>query len=256
MGGNLLQAFAAAEQKIPLKIVAAHFQKEPQVLMTHPGEGLDEFESLKDIRLFVGEEGFQTFYQWLIKDYGFKAENREPYTFNAAPFIADPKSGQQGYVTSEPFAIEREGGFAPNVFLLADYGFNTYATTVETMQKTIDTMPEAVQCFVDGSAIGWTTYLYGDASAGDAAILAANPEMTQDQLDYTRDKLKEYGIVDSAEAETMGIGAMTPEHVKSFYDKMVEAGVVPEGIDVTQTYTTEFVNKGVGIDLKKELTAK
>ncbi|MCF3934179.1 ABC transporter substrate-binding protein [Acuticoccus sp. M5D2P5] len=256
MGGNLLQAFSAAEQGIPLVVVAAHFQKEPQVIMTHPDQGLDTFEDLKTIKLMIGENGFQSYYQWMIDAYGFTADQREPYTFNPAPFLADPRSGQQGYVTSEPYAIETQGGFTPNVFLLADHGFDTYATTVEVMQSTIDEMADAVQCFVDASALGWYTYLYGDPSAGNALILEANPEMTEAQLAYSIDKMKEYGIVDSGEALDLGIGAMTDARFKSFYDKMVEAKVAPEGLDLETIYTLDFVNKGVGLDLKKQLTGE
>ncbi|MGX1307857.1 NitT/TauT family transport system substrate-binding protein [Amorphus suaedae] len=254
MGGNLIQAFSAVEQNIPLKVVAAHFQKEPQVIMTHPDQGLDTWESLKEIDLLLGDEGFQSFFQWMIPAYGFKADQRKPYTFNAAPFIADPRVGQQGYVTSEPYAIETQGGFKPNIFLIADYGFDTYATTVEVMQKTIDEMPEAVACFVDGSALGWYTYLYGDPSAADAVIMAANPDMTEEQLAFSREKLREYGIVDSGDALELGIGAMTDARFKSFYGKMVDAGVLPADIDISKAYTLEFVNKGLGLDLKKQLT--
>ena len=252
MGGNLLQAFSAVEQEIPLKIVAASFQKEPQVLMSHPGEGLDSWEDLTNAEQFIlGDEGFQSYFQWMITEFGFDASKRVPYTFNPAPFIANPKSVQQGYITSEPFAIAREGGFEPNLFLLADYGFNTYATTIETMQKTIDERSDVVKCFVDGSAKGWYNYLYGDNAAANAAIQKDNPDMTDEQIAFSIDKLKEYGIVDSGDTETMGIGAMTDEHVKSFYDKMVAAGVVPDGIDYKKAYTLDYVNNGVGLDLKK-----
>ncbi|XWN33828.1 MAG: ABC transporter substrate-binding protein [Devosia sp.] len=256
MGGNLLQAFSAVEQDIPLKVVAAHMQKEPQIIMTHPDQGLDTFESLKTIELFIGENGFQSYYQWMMDEYGFTAEQRKPYTFNPAPFLADKRSGQQGYVTSEPFAIETVGGFVPNIFLLADYGFDTYATTVETMQETIQNHPEAVQCFVDGSAIGWVNYLYGDPSAANELIKTANPEMTDEQLAYSIEKMKEYGIIDSGEALSDGIGAMTAERIEGFYNKMVAAGVTPEGLDLTKMYTLDFVNKGIGNDLKAELTGK
>ncbi|RAI04031.1 nitrate ABC transporter substrate-binding protein [Acuticoccus sediminis] len=255
MGGNLLEVFNAANEGIPLKIVAAHFQKEPQVIMTHPGEGFDTWESLTEIpTLFIGEQGFQSYFQWMIDAYGFSVEQRKPYTFNPAPFLADKKSGQQGYVTSEPFAVEQEGGFVPTIFLIADYGFDTYATTVEVMSKFIDASPEAVQCFVDASALGWTKYLYGDPSAGNAMILKANPDMTQAQIDFSIEKMKEYGIVDSGEALEQGIGAMSAEHIQGFYDKMVAANVSPEGIDISKTFTLDFVNKGVGLDLKAELT--
>ncbi|MEM7696036.1 MAG: ABC transporter substrate-binding protein [Pseudomonadota bacterium] len=254
MGGNLLQAFSAAEQGIPLKVVAAHFQKEPQIIMSHPGEGFDTFESLTEATLFIGENGFQSYYQWMIDEYGFSAEQRQPYTFNPAPFIANPQSGQQGYVTSEPFAVEREGGFVPNIFLLADFGFDSYATTVEVMQETIDTMPEAVKCFVDGSAKGWYNYLYGDPSAANALIQEQNPDMSDEQLAFSIEKMKEYGIVDSGDTLEMGIGAMTDARFTSFYEKMLAAGVAPEGIDLSSIYTLDYVNSGVGLDIKAELT--
>jgi NitT/TauT family transport system substrate-binding protein len=252
MGGNMLQAFSAVEQNIPLRVVAASFQKEPQVLMTHPGQGLDTWESLKDAEQYIlGDEGFQSYFQWMITDFGFDAAKRVPYTFNPAPFIANPKSVQQGYVTSEPFAVEREAGFKPNLFLLADYGFETYATTIETMQKTIDERPDVVQCFVDGSAKGWYNYLYGDNAAANELIKKDNPDMNDEQIAFSIETMKEFGIVDSGDTETMGIGAMTAERIAGFYASMVKAKVVADGLDITKAYTLDFVNKGVGLDLKK-----
>ncbi len=254
MGGNLLQSFSAVREGIPSLVVAAHFQKEPQVVMSHPGQGLDTFESLTEASAFIiGDNGFQSFFQWMVSEHGFDASKRQPYTFNPAAFIADPMSVQQGYLTSEPFAIASDGGFTPNVFLLADFGFDTYATTVEMMAPRVEAEPEIVQCFVDGSAIGWTNYLYGDNSGGNALIQEANPEMTSEQLAYSREKLIEYGIVDSGEALTDGIGAMTAERVEGFYANMVEAGVIEDDIDVTKVYTLDFVNKGVGLDEKAAL---
>jgi NitT/TauT family transport system substrate-binding protein len=252
MGGNLLSAFDAVQQNIPMKVVAADFQKEPQVLMSQPGQGLDKFEDLKNAEQYIiGDEGAQTFLLWLAADHGFDVSKRVPYTFNPAPFIANKKSIQQGYVTSEPFAVEKQGGFKPNVFLLADNGFSTYATTIETMQDTIDKRPEAVKCFVEGSAKGWYNYLYGDNKAANEAIKKDNPDMTDEQIAFSIKQLKDYGIADSGDTEKMGIGAMTDARIKDFYDKMVKAKVVPAGIDIKKAYTLDFVNKGVGLELKK-----
>jgi NitT/TauT family transport system substrate-binding protein len=252
MGGNMQQAFDAVAQNIPLRVVAASFQKEPQVVMSHPGEGLDTWEDLpKAEQYIIGDEGAQSFLLWMAEEYGFDLSKRVPYTFNPAPFIANKKSIQQGYVTSEPFAIEKEGGFMPNQFLLADYGYDTYSTTIEAMQDTIDKRPEVVQCFVDGSAKGWYNYLYGDNAAANEAIKKDNPDITDEQIAFTIAQLKKFGIVDSGDTEKLGIGAMSDERMKSFYDKMVKAKVLPEGIDIGKSYTLQFVNKGVGLDLKK-----
>ena len=252
MGGNMLQAFSAVQENIPVRIVAATFQKEPQVLMSHPGQGLDTWEDLKKAEQYIlGDEGFQSYFQWMISEFGFDAAKRVPYTFNPAPFIANKMSVQQGYVTSEPHAVEQEGGFVPNQFLLADYGFDTYATTIETMQETIDKRPEVVQCFVDGSAKGWYNYLYGDNKAANELIKKDNPDMTDEQIAFSIEQMKKFGIVDSGDTEKLGIGAMTDERMKSFYDKMVAAKVMPADIDIKKAYTLDFVNKGVGLDLKK-----
>jgi len=252
MGGNMQQAFDAVQQDIPLRVVAASFQKEPQVVMSHPGQGLDTWEDLpKAEQYIIADEGTQSFLLWMATEYGFDLAKRVPYTFNSAPFLANKKSIQQGYVTSEPFAIEKEGGFVPNQFLLADYGYNTYSTTIETMQDTIDNRPDVVKCFVDGSAKGWYNYLYGDNKAANEAIKKDNPDITDEQIAFSIAQMKKFGIVDSGDAEKLGIGAMTDENIQSFYDKMVASKVLPAGIDIKKSYTLDFVNKGVGLDLKK-----
>ncbi len=249
MGGDMLQAFNAVKEGIPVVSVAATFQKHPQVILAHPGEA-ETWEDLKDLTLLIGDNGFASYYQWMIAAHGFTAEQREPYTFNPAPFIADPRKGMQGYLSSEPYAVEKEAGWIPNTFLIADNGYSTYATTIETMAETIESRPEVVRCFVEGSIKGWYTYLYGDNAAANNLIMADNPDMTQDKIDFAIEKMKSEGIVDSGDALELGIGAMTQEKVGDFYRKMVDAGVIEDGIDWQAAFTSEFVNKGVGMDLK------
>ena len=253
MGGNLLQAFSAIQEDIPLRIVAASFQKDPQVLMSHPDQGLDSWEDLLGAEEYIiGDNGFQSYFQWMIADFGFDASKRTPYTYNSAPFIAAPKSVQQGYITSEPFAIAKEAGFEPNLFLLADEGFETYSTTIEVMQATLDERPEIVECFVDGTAKGWYDYLYGDNAAANDLIRADNPDMTDEQIAFSIDTMKEYGLVESGDALELGVGAMTDERIEGFYRQMVDAGVIEDGLDIASVYTLDYVNEGVGMDLKPQ----
>jgi len=249
MGGNMLQSFNSVEQNIPTIVVAGHFQKDPQIIMSHPGVGLDKWTDLPKATAFIGKEGLSSFYQWMESAYGFKEENVKAYTFNAAPFIADKDSIQQGYLTSEPYAVEKDGGFKPNIFLLADQGYSTYATTVETRTDLVEKNPDLVQRFVDASTIGWYHYLYGDNTKANAAIKKDNPDISDDQIAFSIAKLKEYGIVDSGDTLKLGIGAMTDARMKDFFDRMVKAGVIKAGIDYKRAYTLKFVDKGVGLEL-------
>ena len=248
MSANTLQSFDAVEHDIPTVVVAASFQKDPQVLIAHPG--VDKLEDLKALTLFVSKEGMASYFQWLKKDYGFDEAKVKPYTFNPQPFLADKNSAMQGYVTSEPYAIETQGHFTPKVFLLADYGFNAYSTLIETRRDLVEKQPDLVQRFVDASAIGWYHYIYGDSRPGNELIKKQNPEMTDALLSFSIAKMKQYGVVDSGDTLKLGIGAMTDERMKNFFDKMVAAGVVKAGIDYKRAYTLQFVNKGVGIDLR------
>jgi NitT/TauT family transport system substrate-binding protein len=250
MSANTLQSFDAVARNIPTLAVAAMFQKDPQVLIAHPNQGIDKFEDLKNLTLFVSREGLASYFQWLKSDFGFSEKRVKPYTSNPQPFLADKRSAMQGYVTSEPFAIEKRAGFKPKVFLLADYGFDSYSTLIETRRDLVASKPDLVQRFVDASIIGWMNYLYGDNAAANALIKRQNPEMTDDLLAYTVATMKEYGIVDSGDATTLGVGAMTDARMQSFYDKMVRAGVIKPSIALNRAYTLQFVNKKVGLDLR------
>jgi NitT/TauT family transport system substrate-binding protein len=250
MSANSLQSFDAVEQNVPTLAVAAIFQKDPQVLIAHPGTGIDKLEDLKGLTLFISKEGIASYYQWLKSDYGFSEARVKPYTFNPQPFLTDKNSAMQGYVTSEPYAIEQQGGGRPKVFLLADYGFDGYSTLIETRRELVERKPDLVQRFVDASVIGWYNYLYGDNKPANDLIKKGNPEMADALLAYSVAKMKEYGIVDSGDAASLGIGAMTDARMKSFFDKMVRAGVVKGSIDVGRAYTLRFVDRRVGIELR------
>ena len=250
LSANTLQAFDAVEQKIPTIEVAALFQKEPQVLIAHPDQGIDKFVDLKKLTLFISNEGVSTFYQWLKADFGFTDAQVRPYTFNPQPFLANKKSAMQGYVTSEPFAIAKAANFTPQVFLLADQGFSAYSTLIETRRELVDKNPDLVQRFVDASIVGWYNYLYGNNSPANALIRKQNPEMTDELLAYCVAALKKYGIVDSGDALTLGVGAMTDARMKEFFDEMVRARVTKSDLDYRKGYTLQFVNKKVGLDLR------
>lgn len=248
MGGNMLQPFSAVAEGIPVVVVAAMFQKDPQVLMSHPGQNLDRWEDLKNARIYVAREGLASYFQWLKSEHGFREENTRPYTHNLAPFLSDKRAVNEGYASSEPLGVQTQGGFTPNVFLLADHGFDTYSTTIETRADRVTRDPDLVQRFVDASIIGWRNYMDGDPSAANALIMKDNPDMTQEQIDFSRARMTQYGIVQSGDALTLGIGAMTDGRMESFFNRMVRAGLYRPDLNYRASYTLQFVNKGVGLE--------
>ena len=239
LGSNSFIALNMANEGVPVRAVAAMMQKDPQVLIAHPDQGIEKIEDLKGHPILLSDASVSAFWVW--SKYGFTDGQVRKYTFNSAPFLADTSVAQQGYVTSEPYTIEKEAKLTPKVFLLADNGYPSYATMILVPQTLIDKNPSAVKAFVEASAAGWKSYLYGDAKPGDALILKDNPEMTQDVLDQARDKMRTYGIVDGGDAKTRGIGVMTDARWAAFAKMAVEQGVYPKTLDVSKAYTLQFV---------------
>ncbi len=241
MGSNSFIVMNLAKENIPVKAVAAMMQKDPQVLIAHPDQSLEKIADLKGRPILLSDASVTAFWVWLKSKYGFTDDQVRKYTFNAAPFLADKRVVQQGYVTSEPYTIEKQAGLKPKVFLLADEGYPGYATMILVPESLIQKNPAAVRAFVEASAAGWKSYLDGDAAPGDALIRKDNPEMTQDVLDQARAKLKSYGIVESGDALTGGIGVMTDARWAEFFQVASEQGVYPKDMDYKKAYTLEFV---------------
>lgn len=251
MSGNLLLPFEDVRKGLPLKVVAAHFQKDPQILLAHKGVYKDFADLTRAPKILLSKDGERAYGKWMIQARGFRSEQVGPYEYSMDPFFADTQLVQQGYAVSEPYEA-----ISANVeidsWLLADEGWNTYSCMVQTRDDILAARPEVVQKFIDASTIGWYNYLYGDPTPGIQAIIAANPEQSAERLAWENESLKTLGIVDSGDSESLGIGAMSEARIKAFHDLCVEAGVLEAGsVDLSAVADYSYVNKSVGIELRK-----
>lgn len=258
MTGNLLHNFDNVKNGVPTVVVAAMFQKDPQALIAHPGQGYDKFEALKTAPVaLIAKDGQFSWWQWLKVTHGFRDEALKPYNYNLGPFLANKKAIQQGYSVAEPIYVENQGKFKPVVHLLADHGFSTYSTVIETRLDTVKNKPDLVQRFVDASILGWVNYLYGNRAAANALMIKDNPEMTLAELEASVALMKQQGIVDSGESLANGIGAMNEARIRDFHAQMVKAGLYKPGeVDLAKVATFQFVNRRVGVELKAKLGGK
>ncbi|WP_197526277.1 ABC transporter substrate-binding protein [Botrimarina colliarenosi] len=254
IGTNLIPAFDVVKQGIPTRVVAAYFQRDPQCLISHADGPVKTWDDLRQAPLLLGAPGRHSFFLWLETSQGFQRSLIRPYNHNLAPFLVHKDWAVQGYATAEPRRILEASGKEPNVFLLADHGWASYSTLLETRQDLIDKRPELVQAFVDASTIGWYEYLYGDAAEANRLILADNRDMTQGQIDYSIAMMRKWGLVDSGAALTGGVGALDSERVTAFFDAMTAAGLFKPGeLDPTKASDSRFVNRGVGLERRAEL---
>jgi NitT/TauT family transport system substrate-binding protein len=245
---NSFEAINYVKEGLPFMCIGSIFQKDPQVIISHPGVGHDSFPALKGKPILIGAAGRTSYWPFLKAKFGFTDEQARPYTFNMAPFLADKQLSQQGFLSSEPFAIQ-QAGVNPVVHLIADAGFENYNTTFNISTKMVAEKKDLVQRFVTASLEGWALYMKGSAAndAANAQIKKDNPDMTDEKIAYAVKVMNERGIVMSGDALKLGVGAMTDARWASFYKTMTEAGVFTPGIDIKKAYSLEFINKGIGV---------
>lgn len=247
---NSFEAIRYVEEDLPFLCVAAIFQKDPQVLICHPNAGRDRLEQLKGAPILVGGQGRSSYWPFLKAKFGFSDEQIRPYTFNPAPFLADKAMCQQGFVSSEPYTVEKEGGITPVVHLIADAGFDTYSTTLNVARSfALGAQTDTLRRFVTASILGWSEYMKGGEGnkAANALIRTHNPDMPPDLMAYALKTMQSYGIVQSGDALKLGIGAMSDARWSRFYTQMRDAGLFKPNLDVKRAYTLDFVNAGLGL---------
>ncbi|MGX9965974.1 ABC transporter substrate-binding protein [Roseomonas sp. F4] len=244
---NGFQALNYVRENLPFLTIGAIMQKDPQILMTHEGNGINSFEDMRGRPVLIGASGRVTYWPFLKARFGFTDEQIRPYTFNVGPFMADRMAIQQGFISSEPFAAQQAGA-TPKVFLIADAGYQNYQTTIDVSRRMVAEKKDVVQRFVNATIEGWASYMASqDVAAANAAIKRDNPEMDDAKIAYAVRVMNEAGIVHSGDSLQLGIGAMTDARWKSFYEGMRDVGRYPEGMDYTKAFSLEFVNKRVGL---------
>ena len=243
IGSNSFIPLNMAENKIPGKAIMAIFQKDPQIIMTHSSSNVESLEDMVGLPIMISDASIGAFWLWLKFKYGFDDSQIRKKTFSLAPFLSNKSSIQQGYLTSEPFLVEKETGLAPKIFLLSDYGYPSYGAMVLASQKIIEDQPMIVKKFVDASIEGWRQYIYEDPTLGNELIMIENTEMKEDILLQAIKKIRSYNLISNEISQGRNIGLMTEKKWKDFFMTMSRNGVYKKDLQWKNSFTLEFIEE-------------
>lgn len=239
--GSSFTTLNLVNKGVKARTVAAFFQKDPQTLVAHPDQGVATLDDLKGKPIMVGQFSRSEYWQFLKAAKGFDDEQLRPFSYTAGPFLADKKAVQQGYITEDAMMLGKALPKPPVSILLADYGYDNYATTVFGTEAYIEKNKKTVQAFVDASKKGWADCMNGDFGPAAKAVVEIVPTGGEELFAFKIDQMKSRGLVDGGDAAKAGLGAMTDERWKSFFDVMAKAGVYPASLDYKAAYTLDFL---------------
>ncbi|RBW43583.1 ABC transporter substrate-binding protein [Psychromonas sp. B3M02] len=233
-------AINAVKKGVPIKIVATSFQFDPTVIITH--SNIEQLSDLKDNTILISSSAYASWWPWAKKQYGFTDAMTRPYTFNIQPFVLDNKIAQQGFLTSEPFAMTQAGA-DHKVFMIGQDGFPPYGNSIACRNDAIANNGEQITAFLAATMEGWKQYLT-DPIEGNKLIVKNNPNMSAEQLSYSVKELNSSGIVSGGDAKTKGIGIITDERMGKTWQMGVDNGLFNASeVSLESIYTTQFIDK-------------
>lgn len=232
----------AIQNKIPVVSVAALFQKDIQILMTHPGVGHDSLESLKGKSIFISAPTAAAIWGFLAGKYGYTEDQKKSYSHSFVPFLNDKFAIQEGILTSEPFIIEKQGHFKPVTLLLSNYGYSAYGELLTCTREFEKNNSKIIQNFIKASVQGWKNYLQ-NPRLGNELIKRDNPQMSEELINYAIEKLKEEKILTGGDAQSLGIGAMTEARWNDFYNSLLKYKSIEENLPIHEAYTIKYMQK-------------
>ena len=242
IGSNSFIPLNMVANGLPGKAVMASFQKDPQIIMTHPSSSVEVIEDMQNKPIMISEASIGAFWLWLKSKYSFSDNQIRKKTFSLAPFIINKEAIQQGYLTSEPYLVEKELGRLPKIFLLADYGYPSYGAMILASGEIIKKRPNAVKGFVEASIEGWKSYIYDNPYKGNQLIMRENREMTEEILLQAIEKIRQYNLI-SNDALKRDVGLMEKKIWNDFFKIMSENGVYEKDLNWEDAFTLDFLNE-------------
>lgn len=224
-----------ASNNLPLIIVSALMQHDPQALMVHKESGIKSFEDL-DGHTVMTTPG-APMVRFIEKKYGIQL-NVVPIDYGMSRFLADTEFVQQCFITNEPFYI-RKAGANPETLLIADSGFDPYRV-IFTNRNYAEKNPEIVKAFVAASIKGWQSYMEGPRERANAIIQERHSKMTDEFLAYSVRTMKENFLVAGARPEDQ-TGLIDPVRMQAQIDTLLDIGLLKQPLEASKLAPLDYL---------------
>jgi NitT/TauT family transport system substrate-binding protein len=201
--------------------IFAVYQTSPQGIMVHASRGAKSIPDVLTSGTLALEPGLP-YAAFLKKKHGFDRAKIVPYDGGVARFVADKDFAQQCFVTSEPIAAKQKGS-DPQVFLVADEGFNPYVAVVITRRSLFKEQPDRVRAFARATQEGWRAYL-DDPTAANAAMGKLNTSMSAET--FAAAAAAQRPLIETEETKKRGLGTMTRARWDTLAKQLVELGIL------------------------------
>ena len=243
--GRCDDVILAARQGLPLVIVCAQMEHDPQAVMVHADSPVRTLRDLDGRSVMAGPAA--NWVAYVQAHYGIKFQVI-PTDWGIGRFIADKDFIQQCFISNEPYYAEIHG-VKTRAILVTGAGYDPYRV-IFTSRSFALAHPEAVRGFVAATLRGYTEFLHGDAALARARIQAENPSQTPGLIDYSLSAMKEYKVVEGDAAKGERTGLVTPERMNALQQTLVELKILDAPMPLDRFVSFDFLPPGLASGAK------
>lgn len=227
----------AASRGLPLMMIGATLQHDPQAILVHADSPIQSFADLQG-HTVIAAVGM-TWIPYIQKKYDITF-GLVPTNYGLVQFLADKTAVQQCFLTSEPFFAQQKGATV-RTLALSETGYDSYHAIL-TNRLMVRENPDVVRAFVQASIRGWRDYLEGDPTPAHDLIMARNTQMSLEQLNYSRDALIKHGLAAGDPRKGEQVGQLRLERVQREIELLREFQVLEKPMRAEQVATSRFLS--------------
>ncbi len=235
-GGDALIAARAGGK--PVKALAVIYRRSPVVFIALAESGIRQPKDFVGKTVSTGGGSGRLSLLSMVARVGIRADqfNQVPLISDLKPFYAREVDVISGFLFDQPLTARRDG-YAVHLIYPDDYGVHFYADTLFATDDFIAKNPELVLRFLRATLKGWT---YAIENPGTVGALVQSYEPKADAAFENQKMEASIPLVNTGEDH---IGWMKPEVWAGMEKTLRDQGVLTQPLDVTQVYTTEFLEE-------------
>ena len=234
-GDDVIVAIARG---VPIKMVGAEMQRDPQGILFHAEHPLKSLQDLQGRTLMAGSGS--TWIEVMRKKLGVEF-TLLPLVGDLARFMNSTEFVQQCFVTNEPYFAKQRGANV-GALLIASDTYEPYRVMFAS-QDFIAKHPEVVAKFVRASVHGWVDYLGGDPAPANKILAEKRSDLTPEFMAYSIKAMNEYKLVSGDPAKGEFAGQITAARLEKQIKLLQEVGVLDKPVAVADVATFEFIPK-------------
>ena len=244
---NASAAMVAKSKGLPLTVVAAHMQSNPEGVITRADSNINALEDFVGKKVAINPAN-PTVYLFESKLARAGVDKSKIEWINVQPeamvplIVKGEVDAGLGYWDWQAINVEKEG-VPTRVFVMSDDKVQIYGNVILANSEWLEGNGDRVTRFLRASVKGWID-AFDNVQLAHDVMMEANPE--EDPEFLSKALAVSIQLIGSPDAAKHGWGHMDAEDWQGLQDALLKGEVISDPVDIDALFTNEYLPNNIG----------